>query len=342
MPDESRLAGVVIADGAVRGGRRQRIRADLRSGQRRFFQYQYTLRIINPDAIGTGRAAPDHRRFTTGSTAGSPANAALQGRDLTYVLPPQSVRVAVDGAGRRAPISATRPARASRRRGADAPGGRSRDRGASTLRRARRADDARRRSSRLARRVAHGRPRPASGCWATRAIARRRRRASWRPSQRERERQGWTEALVGRALAATRIAARLRARPAPSASGQRRRRGAERRRGARSIAPAVSPRQAATRCRAPSTTEDLARRSRRLPAPPSRAAQQLEELRGALADVLRGAVRARRRRSIGPRSTQRCRAPRSAARRASGPSTSGRSRSCAGWIGAPAAVEQRA
>ena len=45
--------------------------ADLRSGQRRFFQYHYTLRIINPDAIGQDVPIPIMSTFTTGSTAGS-------------------------------------------------------------------------------------------------------------------------------------------------------------------------------------------------------------------------------------------------------------------------------
>ena len=31
---------------------------DLHSGSRRFFQYQYTMRIINPDAIGADVGVP--------------------------------------------------------------------------------------------------------------------------------------------------------------------------------------------------------------------------------------------------------------------------------------------
>ena len=87
--------------------------ADLRSGQRRFFQYQYTLRIINPDAIGQDVPLPTvviHYRVNSRS----PGNAALQGRDLTYVLPPADDARPVAGARRCAPTSATRRARASR------------------------------------------------------------------------------------------------------------------------------------------------------------------------------------------------------------------------------------
>src|SRR5207253_328707 len=67
--------------------------ADIRSGQRRFFQYQYVLRIISPDAIGKDVKIPDtviHYKVNSRVAA----NTALQGRDLTYVLPTEEVRVA--------------------------------------------------------------------------------------------------------------------------------------------------------------------------------------------------------------------------------------------------------
>src|SRR6185503_18966646 len=69
VPDESRLAG-----------------------ERRFFQYGYTLRIINPDAIASDIPIPLislHYRVNSKIAA----NASVQGRDLTYILPPQSIRV---------------------------------------------------------------------------------------------------------------------------------------------------------------------------------------------------------------------------------------------------------
>lgn len=90
-PDESRLAGAVIAMAPYEVVASEHPQ-DLRSGQRRFFQYQYTMRIINPDAIGTDVPIPImslHYRVNSRIAA----NASLQGRDLTYVLPPHTVRV---------------------------------------------------------------------------------------------------------------------------------------------------------------------------------------------------------------------------------------------------------
>jgi hypothetical protein len=92
VPDESRLGVAVIqmAPFEIIGGTHP---ADLRTSQRRFFQYEYHLRIINPDAIGKDVRIPDlsiHYRVNSRVAA----NASLQGRDLVYILPPQSVRVA--------------------------------------------------------------------------------------------------------------------------------------------------------------------------------------------------------------------------------------------------------
>ena len=58
VPDESHLGASVVAMAPfeVLGGPPP---STLRSGQRRFFQYQYTLRIINPDAIGKDIKVPD-------------------------------------------------------------------------------------------------------------------------------------------------------------------------------------------------------------------------------------------------------------------------------------------
>ena len=66
--------------------------ADLRTASRRFFQYAYTLRIINQDFIGKDVRMPDlvlHYRVNS-RLAG---NTSVQGRDLLYVLPPLQVRV---------------------------------------------------------------------------------------------------------------------------------------------------------------------------------------------------------------------------------------------------------
>jgi hypothetical protein len=91
VPDESRLAGAVIsmAPFEIAGSVHP---ADMHAGERRFFQYGYTLRIINPDAIGSDIPIPLislHYRVNSKIAA----NASVQGRDLTYILPPQSVRV---------------------------------------------------------------------------------------------------------------------------------------------------------------------------------------------------------------------------------------------------------
>ena len=90
-PDESRLAGAVIqmAPWEIVASSHP---LDLRSGQRRFFQYRYTLRILNPDAVGVDVPIPIvllHYRINSKIAA----NASLQGRDLTYVLPALTVRV---------------------------------------------------------------------------------------------------------------------------------------------------------------------------------------------------------------------------------------------------------
>jgi hypothetical protein len=91
VPDESRLGGAVIqmAPWEIAASSHPQ---DLRSGQRRFFQYQYTMRILNPDAVGIDVPIPIislHYRVNSHVAA----NASLQGRDLTYVLPPLTVRV---------------------------------------------------------------------------------------------------------------------------------------------------------------------------------------------------------------------------------------------------------
>jgi len=92
VPDQTHL-GIEVAAMApfeVVGGSHP---ADLRSGSRRFFQYQYILRIINPDAIGKDVRIPDtviHYKVNSRVAA----NTSIQGRDLTYVLPTEEVRVA--------------------------------------------------------------------------------------------------------------------------------------------------------------------------------------------------------------------------------------------------------
>lgn len=205
VPDETHLGAAVVALApfeVVRGAPPSR----LRSGQRQFFQYQYTLRIINPDAIGKDVRVPDvviHYKVNSRIAA----NTALEGRDLTYVLPPQSVRV-----------TSMVPADAIDIR--DATGASFAAVDALSLRAgtleivaltcvvlgalfvvvalARLARRARKRTPADERLLT---PRAVAGA-ALRELA-----AVQRERERERERDGWTDRLAGRALAATRIAA---------------------------------------------------------------------------------------------------------------------------------------
>jgi hypothetical protein len=91
VPDQSRLASnaVQMAPFEIVGGSHPE---DMRTADRRFFQYEYRLRMLNPDYIGRDVALPDlvlHYRINSRVSG----NAAVQGRDQTYLMPPQSVRV---------------------------------------------------------------------------------------------------------------------------------------------------------------------------------------------------------------------------------------------------------
>ena len=91
IPDESQLtdSAIQLNPFEVIGGSHP---PDLRSGQRRFFQYEYIARVINPDVIGQDVPLPNlvvHYRVNSRL----PGNAAMQGRDLSYLLPPQTIRV---------------------------------------------------------------------------------------------------------------------------------------------------------------------------------------------------------------------------------------------------------
>jgi hypothetical protein len=91
VPDESRLGweAIQLSPFEVISGVHP---PDLYSGDRRFFQYEYTLRIINPGIIGQDIRIPDLLlSYRVNSTVA--ANASLQGRDLTYLMPPLSVKV---------------------------------------------------------------------------------------------------------------------------------------------------------------------------------------------------------------------------------------------------------
>jgi RES domain-containing protein len=91
VPDESRLgvAAVQLAPFEIIGGDHP---PDSRSGARRFFQYHYSLRTLDRDMIGHDVKIPQlNLSYRVHSRVG--ADAALEGRDLTYILPPISLRV---------------------------------------------------------------------------------------------------------------------------------------------------------------------------------------------------------------------------------------------------------
>jgi hypothetical protein len=88
--DESRLGAAVLqlAPFEVLGGSHP---SDLRSPPHRFFQYHYTLRIIDRDVIGHDAAFPD---LQVAYRIDARVNGEWsQGRGRTYVVPPGSVRV---------------------------------------------------------------------------------------------------------------------------------------------------------------------------------------------------------------------------------------------------------
>lgn len=91
VPDESRLnvASIQMAPFEILGGSHP---PDVRRGSRRFFQYDYQLRIISRDAIGQDVNVPPLTiSYRIHSRVGAAAK--LEGRDLSYLLPPMPVRV---------------------------------------------------------------------------------------------------------------------------------------------------------------------------------------------------------------------------------------------------------
>jgi hypothetical protein len=66
--------------------------ADLRTEQRRFFQYEYRLRLIADGMFGRDVALPEMKlSYRVQSKVGQKTS--LQGRDQTYMMPAQSMRV---------------------------------------------------------------------------------------------------------------------------------------------------------------------------------------------------------------------------------------------------------
>ena len=91
VPDESRLnvASIQMAPFEILGGSHP---PDVRRGSRRFFQYDYQLRIIGRDAIGHDVNVPPLAiSYRIHSRVGAAAK--LEGRDLSYVLPALPIKV---------------------------------------------------------------------------------------------------------------------------------------------------------------------------------------------------------------------------------------------------------
>ena len=90
--DQSRLEPSVVqfAPFEVLGGSHG---ADLRTDQRRFFQYVYRLRLIAENLFGRDVSLPETKLSYHVQSKMGERQAALQGRDQTYLLPSQSVRV---------------------------------------------------------------------------------------------------------------------------------------------------------------------------------------------------------------------------------------------------------
>lgn len=91
VPDESRLgvAAIQMAPFEILGGTHP---PDVRRGTRRFFQYDYQLRIISPDAIGQDINIPPLTiSYRVHSRVG--AAATLEGRDLSYLMPMMPIKV---------------------------------------------------------------------------------------------------------------------------------------------------------------------------------------------------------------------------------------------------------
>ncbi len=91
IPDESRLnvASIQMAPFEILGGSHP---PDVHRGSRRFFQYDYQLRIIGPDAIGRDVNIPALPiSYRIHSRVG--AAASLEGRDLSYLLPMLPIKV---------------------------------------------------------------------------------------------------------------------------------------------------------------------------------------------------------------------------------------------------------
>ena len=91
VPDESRLdpAAVQLPPFDVLGGTKS---PDLHSEQRRFFQYQYSLRLISGDFFGRDVRLPS-LSISYQIQSRVDRGASIRGREHTYILPAESMRV---------------------------------------------------------------------------------------------------------------------------------------------------------------------------------------------------------------------------------------------------------
>lgn len=92
VADESRLDPAVLQMPPfdVIGGTRA---ADLQTAVRRFFQYEYLLRVINEDVIGEDVSLPELTMTYRVQSRATQEAAAIETRDREYVLPPLAIRV---------------------------------------------------------------------------------------------------------------------------------------------------------------------------------------------------------------------------------------------------------
>ena len=67
--------------------------ADLHTDLRRFFQYEYRLRLIAEGLFGKDVPLPETQAHLPRAEQGRRQDASIQGRDQSYLLPAQSVRV---------------------------------------------------------------------------------------------------------------------------------------------------------------------------------------------------------------------------------------------------------
>jgi hypothetical protein len=97
--DESRLEPSVVqfAPFETTGGQHA---ADLRNGDRRFFQYEYRLRLIAENLFGKDVLLPETKlsyriqsRLAQRQSNGQGKDESIAGRDQTYILPPVSLKL---------------------------------------------------------------------------------------------------------------------------------------------------------------------------------------------------------------------------------------------------------